>query len=659
MKISTSDFLIEDLETKLSDGNFRFNKGKFLDFEVIKSLEKDRSDADLYLIKKDNNELLLTLYKSGVIAPRDVLLQVQSLSEHGENHLAKMIQCGYSEEYERDYSITRLSEFGTLRNRRIRNYKRLIRQILIALETAHGNDILHLDFRLDDIIIESINPNNYSIYGFGHKKVERGSSCKDIATIRGMSKYQGPEVIHCRGRAKSDFWSLGVILYEIIIGKYPFGYEKNNYGNYQVNYKEYMIPDFVESRYRELIDGLLSINAKNRWGIDKVKKWLVTNVDEKKIDTRQTEKLVYKGVEYNNLEDLHEHFAFTPHSYEELEKLYFRGHITKWLADTSNLELLKELEENLANKYLFNCYVYKYWSEDRELYFKGFDLTKYENMEMLTETDINKISDFLPALNKKVQKIKDNLKNDTQKRLVNKSRIDKDFFYYGYIDNRDLYLDGKKASTYKTIPSFDIARDKNIRTFLRLKEEYDFDSISNYLRELLDSGKPLESIKDSIEKYQLPLVFLNSNIIEKAHDLIKFKEEKKGEFDLFKKLYEEYKFLPLSFKEMLIEKSNLDFYDYYIKKELEGNYFLLFGKLKKKIEEDSLLNYFSFCTYEELLQAIPLVEEIKIENKDYIKFQLEILDCILKKKLYQNVEYRVEVKSTGLSKLFKKLRKTL
>ncbi len=657
MDVSNSGLLVGDLEPRLNDGNFRFNKGRFLDFEVVKPLEKNRSDADLYLIKKDNNEFLLTLYKGGVTAPRDMLLQAQSLSRHEENYFAQIIQCGYSEEYERDYSITKLSEFGTVRSRRIRNYKRLIRQIVIALETAHENDIWHLDLRLDDIIIENINPNNYSIYGMGHRRVEDDESCETIATIKGMGKYQAPEVVHCKGRAKSDFWSLGVILYEVIVGKYPFSYEKNNYGNYQVNYKEYTIPDFVEERYRELIDGLLTINTRNRWGIDKVKEWLMTNVDDKKIDTYQTEKFVYKDIEYENLEDLHEHFAFTPYGYGELEKLYFRGHITKWLADTNNLELLKELEESLANKYLFNRYIYKYWSEDRELYFKGFDLTKYENLKMLSETDINKIADFLPPLNKKVEEIRDDLKNDTQKRLTNKSRIDKNFFYYGYIDNRDLYLDGKKASTYKTIPNLDMVEDKSIKTFLRFREEYNFDNIENYVREVTNGKNPLESIKESIEKYQLPLVFLNSNIIEKAHDLIKFKEEQKGELDLFKKLYEEYKFLPLSFRDMLIEKSNLDFYTYYIEKALERDYYLLFEKLKKKIDENSLLTYLSFSTYEELLEEFPLAEEVPVENKDYIKFQLDILDYIFNNKLHQNGEFGVEVKATGLSKLFGKFKK--
>lgn len=657
MDVSNTGFLVGDLEPKIADGNLRFNKGKFLEFEVVKPLEKNRSDADLYLIKKDNNEFLLTLYKSGITAPRDILLQAQSLSRHEENHFALILQCGYSEEYERDYSITRLSEFGTLRSRRIRNYKRLIRQVVIALETAHENDILHLDLRLDDIIIENINPNNYSLYGLGHKRVENSDSCEEIATIKGMGKYQAPEVIHCKGRAKSDFWSLGVILFEVIVGKYPFAYEKNNYGNYEINYKEYTIPDFVEERYRELIDGLLTINTRNRWGIDKVKEWLMTNVDDKKVDTYQTEKFVYKDVEYENLDDLHEHFAFTPYGYGELEKLYFRGHITKWLADTNNLELLKELEESLANKYLFNRYIYKYWSEDRELYFKGFDLTKYDNLKMLSETDINKIADFLPPLNKKVEEIRDSLKNDTQKRLANKSRIDKDFFYYGYIDNRDLYLDGKKASTYKTIPNFDIVEDKSIRTFLKFREEYNFDSIDNYLRELVKSRKPLENIKESIDKYQLPLLFLNNNIIEKAHDLVRFKEEQKGEFDLFKKLYEEYKFLPLSFRDMLIEKSNLDFYNYYIEKEFERDYFLLFEKLKKKYEEESLLKYLTFATYEELIETIPSTADIPVENRDYIKFQLEVLDYILTNKLYQMGEYEVEVKVTGLARLFGKKKK--
>ena len=46
----------------------------------------------------------------------------------------------------------------------------------------------------------------------------------------GTFQYMAPEVFSNKSSKKSDIWSIGVILYEIIFGAKPFPFEDNIFG---------------------------------------------------------------------------------------------------------------------------------------------------------------------------------------------------------------------------------------------------------------------------------------------------------------------------------------------------------------------------------------------------------------------------------------------
>ena len=94
-------------------------------------------------------------------------------------------------------------------------------QIASALETAHRNNIVHRDIKPHNIIIteEGI----AKVTDFGIAKAVSNSTITAFGTTMGSVHYFSPE--HARGGftdAKSDIYSLGVVLYEMITGKVPF-----------------------------------------------------------------------------------------------------------------------------------------------------------------------------------------------------------------------------------------------------------------------------------------------------------------------------------------------------------------------------------------------------------------------------------------------------
>ena len=94
-------------------------------------------------------------------------------------------------------------------------------QISSALETAHRNNIVHRDIKPHNIIITE--DGIAKVTDFGIAKAVSNSTITAFGTTIGSVHYFSPE--HARGGftdAKSDLYSLGVVLYEMVTGKVPF-----------------------------------------------------------------------------------------------------------------------------------------------------------------------------------------------------------------------------------------------------------------------------------------------------------------------------------------------------------------------------------------------------------------------------------------------------
>jgi len=91
-------------------------------------------------------------------------------------------------------------------------------QIASALETAHRNNIIHRDIKPHNIIITE--DGTAKVTDFGIAKAVSNSTITAFGKTIGSVHYFSPE--HARGGftdAKSDIYSLGVVMYEMITGK--------------------------------------------------------------------------------------------------------------------------------------------------------------------------------------------------------------------------------------------------------------------------------------------------------------------------------------------------------------------------------------------------------------------------------------------------------
>ena len=102
-------------------------------------------------------------------------------------------------------------------------------QILSALAVAHANDILHRDLKPENVMLESRRdaPDSVKVLDFGIVKFlaagATASTLTQAGLVCGTPGYMSPEQL--RGDdvdARSDLFSVGVVLYEMLTHKLPF-----------------------------------------------------------------------------------------------------------------------------------------------------------------------------------------------------------------------------------------------------------------------------------------------------------------------------------------------------------------------------------------------------------------------------------------------------
>jgi CRP-like cAMP-binding protein/tRNA A-37 threonylcarbamoyl transferase component Bud32 len=101
----------------------------------------------------------------------------------------------------------------------------LVDQILEALEEAHREGVLHRDLKTDNVFVLDQPPNFLKVMDFGLAKVARldDSVITQAGTTFGTPAFMSPE--QAGGKeldARSDLYSVGAILFELLAGRLPF-----------------------------------------------------------------------------------------------------------------------------------------------------------------------------------------------------------------------------------------------------------------------------------------------------------------------------------------------------------------------------------------------------------------------------------------------------
>lgn len=137
--------------------------------------------------------------------------------------------------------------------------------ILMIIEYLHERNIIHRDIKPENIMIDE---EGYpKIIDFGTAKVVAGRTYTTVGTPH----YMAPEIILKNGYSSSvDLWSAGIVMYEIIFGKVPFGSDEEDPKTVYEEIIEFNLDlkanPYPGGNYKNLIEQLLSVNPAARLG---------------------------------------------------------------------------------------------------------------------------------------------------------------------------------------------------------------------------------------------------------------------------------------------------------------------------------------------------------------------------------------------------------
>ncbi|KAK9889385.1 hypothetical protein WA026_004659 [Henosepilachna vigintioctopunctata] len=231
--------------TSTSNSKTTFNNPNEQDFEVVKLISngaygavylvKHKQTRQRFALKKINkNNLMLRNQVEQVFAERDIL-------SFADNPFVVSMYCSFEtrkhlclvmEYVEGGDCASLLKNIGPLPSDMAKFY---FAETVLAVEYLHSYGIVHRDLKPDNLLITALG--HIKLTDFGLSKMGLMSLATNLyegyvdtearqfsdKQVFGTPEYIAPEVILRQGYGKPvDWWSMGIILYEFLVGCVPF-----------------------------------------------------------------------------------------------------------------------------------------------------------------------------------------------------------------------------------------------------------------------------------------------------------------------------------------------------------------------------------------------------------------------------------------------------
>ncbi|MBG30160.1 MAG: hypothetical protein CMI31_09180 [Opitutae bacterium] len=343
-------------------------EGRDSTYRVIEALPATGSEADIYVVQSEgaDDQRVLKYYRRGISPKAEITEMLAGLDPE---HVVRVYETG--ERDGRSYEIQEFVEHGSLADMvkpgglPEARMKEVLHEMLIAVEHLHECRVIHRDLKPSNVLVRTLDPLDLVFIDFG---IASQTELSLHATSANRTViYAAPEALTGVVSTASDWWSVGVMLLELLSGKHPFVGLDEVTVNFRLVTSGVDVPAEISDDWQLLLKGLLTRDHEKRWNPKLVRKWL---------DGERSMSVAYDA---ENAQALRSgDFGYSPYAFagkkfhdpaelavalgenwKEGVKHFGRGLLTKWLKDdlrhaewTSRFTDLAEDEELSANQKL-------------------------------------------------------------------------------------------------------------------------------------------------------------------------------------------------------------------------------------------------------------------------------------------------------------------
>lgn len=166
------------------------------------------------------------------------------------------------------------------------------RQLIHALRYCHNRGVYHRDLKPENLLLGATGQVLVSDFGLSFMQDRVGMS---VSGRCGSAHYCAPEVWggdDGYDGAKADAFSVGVVLYTMLVGKQPWNERDELKVMRAVRERKVKYPQTMTKPVREVLKGLLNKDPKQRWGLQEAwqSTWIMSGVIPKRLPTAASDK---------------------------------------------------------------------------------------------------------------------------------------------------------------------------------------------------------------------------------------------------------------------------------------------------------------------------------------------------------------------------------
>ena len=212
-------------------------------------------------------------------------------------------------------------------------------QIALALEYLHSKGIIYRDLKPENILMDEKGYLRLADFGMA-KKLKTNEKAMSFC---GTPEYLAPEIIIGEGHDKNaDWWSFGILIYEMLCGLPPFYVENIDKMYELIKSAPLKFPNriILSDNAKDIIKKLLNRNVKKRLGNNGIKEI--------------QEHPFFKDIDFNLIEQKKIPAPFVPKLNEKTDVQYFDEEFTNEQVETSfiaenNLDMIKANQDKFKD----------------------------------------------------------------------------------------------------------------------------------------------------------------------------------------------------------------------------------------------------------------------------------------------------------------------